>query len=269
MSEAKRFKQHYTVKDPVTGWVCLICGLGGHISDIRAQKCNPKPDPTGAATKPTFEAKPDLTGAAAKPTLEAMPDLTGAAAKPTFEAKPPDATGAAAKPMFEAKPPDPTGATAKPTFEAKPPDPTGATTKPVLEAKPDPTGASTKPVFEATQQALQEPKDEETMANALQLEQYLEDLQREESGLMQLLMLQELEAEEAELVKLLMERDALESCASSSGLSEAPVSVARPACSEKVDEARPEMPEPMHGSGATCLLPIMRRFRDRPVYGWR
>ena len=44
MTEARRMKWHYTVKDPTTGYLCLLCGLGGDIRDIRACKCVPNDD---------------------------------------------------------------------------------------------------------------------------------------------------------------------------------------------------------------------------------
>eukprot|EP00439_Symbiodinium_sp_Y106_P081528 s223_g20.t1 len=43
MSLAKARGEHYTVKDRVTGYTCLHCGLGGDIRWIREQECKPSP----------------------------------------------------------------------------------------------------------------------------------------------------------------------------------------------------------------------------------
>ena len=55
MSAAKQRGEHYTVKEPKIpgGYLCLHCGLGGDIRDIRAKTCTPSPSPV--------KAKPNLS----------------------------------------------------------------------------------------------------------------------------------------------------------------------------------------------------------------
>ena len=55
MSAAKQRGEHYTVKEPKIpgGYLCLHCGLGGDVRDIRSKKCTPSPSPAKAKPCPS------------------------------------------------------------------------------------------------------------------------------------------------------------------------------------------------------------------------
>ena len=53
MSEAKLRGKHYTVKDAVKTYLCLLCGLGGEMDDLRKQKCTPSPSPVDMPLTPS------------------------------------------------------------------------------------------------------------------------------------------------------------------------------------------------------------------------